>query len=264
MARTKGIIDFEGRIGDLVFYKRNGKPVVRRAGGPTKEMIANSPAFAITRQNNSEFGGCSGIARSLRASLAELKEFHDGEFGNRLTKLFKIITTAQEGPRGQRPIALSSIRSAFDNFEGNEDIAFSTICEIPYKTDHDKSRTTATLRFNKAKLSAINAPKGATHFQLIHALGIVSDFEFDQAKRVHGPVDSNLNGLGVVEYSDYIPLKAKTTPAIKLTAQLPVQALLSEKVNVVQAVAILFIQQIGNKINYPLQQSRTMKIIEVF
>jgi hypothetical protein len=264
MARTKGIIDFEGRIGDIVFYKRNGKPVARRAGGPTKEMIANSPAFARTRQNNTEFGGCSGISRSIRASLSELKGFHDGEFGNRLTKQFKIITSAQEGPLGQRPIVLSSNHSAFDNFEGHEDTAFSTICEIPCKTDHDKSRTSATLRLNKARISAINAPKGATHFQLIHALGIVSDFEFDQVKLVHGPVDSKLNGLGVAEYSDYIPLKAKTTPAIKLTAQLPVQALPSEKINVVQAVAILFIQQIGNKIHYPLKQSRAMKIIEVF
>lgn len=39
MARQDNKLPFVGRIGELIYYKRNGKYFVRRAGYPSKEKL---------------------------------------------------------------------------------------------------------------------------------------------------------------------------------------------------------------------------------
>ena len=57
MSKQKGLIKLEGNIGGISFYVSDGEYLARMANGPSKERIANDPAFKRTRENNKEFGG---------------------------------------------------------------------------------------------------------------------------------------------------------------------------------------------------------------
>ena len=51
MGILKGGIDFTGKVGDLVAYKRDGETVIQTKGGASKEKIYTDPAMAGTKNN---------------------------------------------------------------------------------------------------------------------------------------------------------------------------------------------------------------------
>ena len=46
MAKANGIIQIEGTVDKLTFFKRDGKSFVRQKGGVSKERIASDQALA--------------------------------------------------------------------------------------------------------------------------------------------------------------------------------------------------------------------------
>ncbi|TAI92947.1 hypothetical protein DMA11_25320, partial [Marinilabiliaceae bacterium JC017] len=72
MARQKGVIKLEGRIGDLSFYKTGGEYMARSKGGVDGDRIKNDPAFARTRENGAEFGRAGKSGKLLRNALKGL------------------------------------------------------------------------------------------------------------------------------------------------------------------------------------------------
>ena len=72
MARQKGILKLEGTIGDLTFYRSQGRYLAREKGGVDASRIQNDPAFERTRENGSEFGRAGSSGKLLRNSLREL------------------------------------------------------------------------------------------------------------------------------------------------------------------------------------------------
>ncbi len=71
MASLSGNFDFEGRLGNVTAYRMKGvdKLVLRTRGGPNKNAIKNSPAFAKTRQQNTKWSGCTKAASKMRIAL---------------------------------------------------------------------------------------------------------------------------------------------------------------------------------------------------
>lgn len=103
MAEQTGIIKLKGTIGDLVFYTRNGKQVVRRKPTVSANKRKNDPSFERVRESNREFGMASKLSACLRQKM-KIYSNHDpnGSLNNQLTSaLLKMI---QQGPgfRGQR------------------------------------------------------------------------------------------------------------------------------------------------------------------
>lgn len=72
MARQDNKLPFVGRIGELIYYKRNGKYFVHRAGYPSKEKINTAPEFEKARKLNREFGGCIKVGHDLRKAIGSL------------------------------------------------------------------------------------------------------------------------------------------------------------------------------------------------
>lgn len=72
MAKNIGIIKFEGALGDLVGYMRNGKPVLQRKGGFNGERIKTEARYEGTRKRQSEFGLCARISSLLHKVFAEV------------------------------------------------------------------------------------------------------------------------------------------------------------------------------------------------
>jgi len=69
MAKNVGLIQFNGALGDLVSYERNGVQVIQRKGGFTAARIKTEERYAAVRKRQSEFGKCAKISSVLRQAL---------------------------------------------------------------------------------------------------------------------------------------------------------------------------------------------------
>jgi len=124
-----------------------------------------------------------------------------------------------------------------------------------------RNSTTLTIpAFNP--MSFLNVPSGATHFRLINALSVVSDFIFNPATGAYEPADAVLNELSKIAYSSYLPVDA-VTPLTTIVAGLTGLPTLSTDVSVLASIGIEFYQQVGANY-YLFNAGNAMKVQEVF
>jgi len=98
---------------------------------------------------------------------------------------------------------------------------------------------------------------------LINAVSVISDFAYNATTGVYEALDSTVNELSNVAYSDYMDLNVTIPGAITLTSTLPGNPTLSADVSVLNSVGIEFYQKVG--INYyQLSTGNSLKIQNVF
>lgn len=105
MAKQTGIIRIEGSLEGFNFYMRNGKPVVRKAGGGfTRKSIKSKASMVRVRENNSEFGRVSQAKKTFLQALKQMfGEFKEPELHGRMMKLFLNIKDEDRiSTRGER------------------------------------------------------------------------------------------------------------------------------------------------------------------
>jgi hypothetical protein len=266
MSKQNGLIKLKGSIGGIAFYESGGQHLARIAKGPGKDRISKDPAFARTRENNKEFGGAATAAKALRISLAQVVQtMSDRYFVSRLTKTFKEIGTKDiTGARGQRGILLSANKTVLENLNFDEGRSFSSVFNAPFTATHTAERTNAGIAINSfLPGSFIYAPAGATHFALIHALGVVSDYVYEANLQDYEATDPELNGINVVSRSTVMPVSGAATGNISMAAVLPGSPTMTDSVSVVQCLGIEFYQRVGGS-DYLLAQGNAMKVIKVF
>jgi hypothetical protein len=265
MSKQKGLVRLDGKMGGISFYRLAGEDLARLAGGPTKERILNDPAFVRTRENNSEFGGSATAAKALRIALATgIQSMADFRISSRLTKLFKDINTKGDGTRGQRGVTVSANRSMLLNLEFNERTHFASVFNAPFTYTNNAERTLATVTVQDfLPATYIAAPPGATHFRLIHIIGVVSDYVYNVTTGGYEPSDPTLNTLNAVAYSAITPLNSSRPVNFTLDALLTGTLTMTTTVSVVECLGIEFYQRIGT-VDYILAQNNAMKVINVF
>jgi hypothetical protein len=267
MSKQMGLIKLKGNIGGISFYKSGGEDLARMSGGPTKERILNDSTFARTRENNAEFGGSAMAAKALRmAFVTALQGKGDAHLPARLTKIFKEINSKSPGIRGQRRIALTSYGSLLEGFEFDERVSFSGIFNAPFTVVPTTKRDGSTVTVaNFLPQDCINAPTGATHFRLLSAIGIVSDYLYNNETGHYEPAIPEQNTLNAVVYSAMTLLSATAPVTFNLTAAIPGTPVpeIQDDVCVFQCLGIEFYQHLGTA-DYILSQGNCMKIIKVF
>ncbi|RYG11201.1 MAG: hypothetical protein EOO07_20955 [Chitinophagaceae bacterium] len=176
MAKTSGIVNFEGTVEDLTFYKRNGKTLVRRKGGISGERIKTEPNFVRTRENNSEFGHCCTSSKVLRLAMGTLvHKAKDGKLSNRLMQM---LTRAKNmdstSKRGLRKVGIGimtpSGRQLFNGFDFNKNAPLQSVLFAPYDVDTVNGMV-AIADFVPAE--QLHFPEGATHVSLQSGVAIV-------------------------------------------------------------------------------------------
>ena len=267
MARQTGPLKYKGTLGDVRHFKIKGLTghYAGMVGGPTGDQIKSAPEFARTRENMNEFGGSAAAAKSVRAGLAQLmKQMSDSQLTGRLTGIMKKINLEdQSEARGQRAILISQQGQYLKGLAFNKNVSFDGIFYAPYAITNP-SRIESTLAMNDfVPANFINAPAGATHFRIINALSVISDFQFDDQSKTYVPVSPALNELSVVEYSDYKSLTAAGENNISLVAALPGTPTLNANVSVLASVGIEFYQQVGTTF-YLFNSGNALKIAEIF
>ena len=264
MSKQKGVIKLEGNLGGISFYVSDGQYLARVAGGPSKERIQNDPAFKRTRENNKEFGGSAKAAKALRLSMGGLLQTMAGSrLVSRLTALFKAINLRDTGLRGQRAIKLSANMDIIQNLEFNKKISFSTVFAAPFTASNNVDRNEGTMVIPIfSPDSFINAPSGATHFRLVTALGVISDYEYDAGIKGYVPAVPGQDSLGAVTYGAMLDLTAPTTVQTLVSA-LAGAPVIDAEATVIQTLGIEFFQRIGTE-DYLFAQDNAMKVINVF
>jgi len=261
MAKYSGIVDLKGTIGNLSFYTRKGVRCVRRPGGFSKERLQSDPALRRVREHNNEFGAQSMFAKSLRRALSPLKNFCDGTLHNRLVRIASRVTALTEGIHGQRSVAFSRLKPILDQLELNADKALNSSLSMLIKSIPSPTRNSAALELNIDIPVVVTAPKGSTHFRLVHALAVASDIEYEPALDGFIPVAHQVDGLSAHSQSEYIALKDETTNIVfdtRLNAET-----IPDKATVVEVIGIDFYQAIAHVFE-PFRQGRAAQVVGVF
>lgn len=267
MARQKGHIKYVGTLGEVRHFKIKGNEgyFAGLKGGPTAEQIKTAPGFIRTRENMSEFAACANAGKSVRVGLSALmKQMTDSQFTGRLTAIMKKINIEDGSEaRGQRAVLVSQQPQYLKGLDFNRNISFNGVFSAPFTLTPNVDRNESTLSvpaFNP--LNYLNIPTGATHFRIINALSVISDFVFNPAIGAYEAAEPILNETSNIGYSDYTPINAETA-LIEVVATLPNAPTITVNVAVLGSIGIEFYQQVG--VNYYLfNAGNAMKIQEIF
>jgi len=264
MSKQKGIIKLEGTIGGISFYNSGGQSLARIATGPSKERIAKDQAFQRTRENNKEFAGSAKAAKALRLSMGGLIRTMGGNrITSELTALFKSINLKSPGVRGERQVKLSANRALLKNLEFNSKVRFSSIFSAPYSVSVNTPRNEATVVIEGfLPANALQIPSGATHFNIVCGVGIVSDYTYDASTGTYQAAQPAQDAQGTSTSSTALPVNqavATQTLVVTVSSVPTVHATCSTVVT----LGIEFYQQVDGQL-YLFAQDNAMKVIGVF
>lgn len=267
MARQKGHIKYVGTLGEVRHFKIKGNDgyFAGLKGGPTAEQVKTAPGFIRTRENMSEFAACANAGKSVRIGLSALmKQMTDSQFTGRLTAIMKKINIEDGSEaRGQRAVLVSQQPQYLKGLDFNRNISFNGVFSAPFTLTSNVDKNESTLNvppFNP--LNFLNIPSGASHFRIVNAISVISDFVFNSATGAYEPAEPTLNELSNIAYSSYIPVDAVTT-LVDVVATLPNAPTITTNVAVLGSIGIEFYQQVG--VNYYLfNAGNAMKIQEIF
>jgi len=175
MAKNTGIVQLQGKLGNMIFSK-NGNVSV--AGGSTADKFKSAASMQRTRENAAEFGRAATAGKTLRLAFRMLiQSSGDSLLTSRVTKMMRsLIALDDVNERGQRGV-LDAETEALAGMEFNGNSSFSQTVFAPFTAAID--RATGAVSVNFAALSPLNdiaAPSGTTHIQLV-ATGAIIDFE---------------------------------------------------------------------------------------
>ncbi len=265
MAKQKGFIKLKGSLGGLTFYKNNGKDLIRTTGGIDKSRIEKDPAFKRTRENMSEFGGAASVGKALRQGYASIiKSMSDSSVTGRLTGIMKRINSLGAGKRGQRIFEILTNKAVLEGFEFNKAAPLDAIFYAPNVAPAlDANRSIATWEVPDFNTSTyIQAPEGATHFKLVLASTVLSDYTFNTTSKKYEATNSDDNETNGIAFSTEIPIEGMVGADTTLTVDLGFTAALPATVAVINAIGIIFYQEI-NTLFYELASDNAMKIASI-
>jgi len=179
MARQKGIIKLEGKIGDLSFYKTQDGHLARTKGGVDKSRIANDPAFARTRENGAEFGRAGKGGKLIQKALRTLlQNSADNRVTSRLTKeVVKVVKADTTNARGERTVIAGDVIK-LKGFEFNKGGILSSILFSPFTASVDRPAGVLEIVIPEfTPMIAVEAPPGTTHIKIVSG---GSEIKFDE------------------------------------------------------------------------------------
>ena len=246
MAKSKGIFRVQGNLGGANFYTQDGKSLVRNETSLDRHRILTGPEFKRTRENMAEFGAAALCAGGLRMGLAVLRTtMFDSRVSARITGKIRRAMRSAPGARGQRSVEVvpswSELR-AFQ-FNGNQTLGAVLGLNPSISTSVGRDSMDWTVPAFDPDLIVI-PPVGASHFRLVGALSVVSDFVYNATDLRYEASDPILHGIGSTVRSAEIPLIGAYAGQV-LTVSLPPGVNPGAGVGVAGCIGIEFLQLIN-------------------
>ena len=268
MARQLGHVNYGGTIGGIRHFKIKGLSgnFAGLKGGATSDQIKNDSAFVRTRENMNEFGGCAIVGKSLRTGLAQImKQMSDPQLAGRLTGIMKNINLEDQAEaRGYSAILVSVQPQYLLGLNFNRNNSFEGLFTGEVETLASAERDSVTMNVKPfSTLNNVNAPAGATHFRLVNAITVLSDFAFNATTKVYEPIEPTLNETSKITYSDYIELGSSVTNSLTVESVLPGTPAMTADVSLISCVGIEFYQKVGANY-YIFSVGNSLKIKNIF
>lgn len=248
MSKQDGLLQFNGAIENLSFYKTKRGYSVRKRSGVSGARISNDPVFQRTRENCQEFGRAGNAGKLLRTAFRNmLNNIADKGATPRLTREFiKVVKADAISDRGLRNVIDGEI-GFIENFEFNSGSLMDTSLYAPLTVNIDRVAGTGTVdlpSFNP--MEDVQAPEGATHF--IITCGI-SAIDFAGAKFESAMVSSEV-----------LVLNSNNTAPLNLMASISPNSTFP----IFLALSIEFVQVVNGK-PYKLSNGtyNSMKVVAV-
>lgn len=203
MGKQTSVVQIEGSVGNLTFYKSKDGYCVRQ------KASSRSSNSDRTKENMQEFARAAVGAKYIRTAFASIiKEMKDSFLVRRLNQdMALIIKTDTVSPRGYRNLADADIEQ-LQGFEFNSDKTLSSVLKMPYTATIDRATGIMKVEidsFIPSKL--IENPEGATHFRYTIA-GAMVNFE-------------NGDHVTAQNTSEELLLANVAGPALSMEVQLP-------------------------------------------
>lgn len=265
MAKFKSIVRLRGDVSGVNFYQNDGDLLARNTTSLTKEKIMKDPAFKRTRENMSEFGGMAKPGVPLRQALGDYyRTIQSGRANGRYSSAISRIIKRGVGARGQRACTISANQQFIKGFEFNDELNFSGSFGAPFTITPNPTNTSFILEvppFTPNRKLLI--PAGSTHFQIMVAAVVLSDYQFDGDIEEYVPLDAAANGVYDMVESPMLDNLLTISTTTTLTATLPGLATLPANTSVAIVMALVFFEEVGADY-YQFETGATMKIVDVY
>jgi hypothetical protein len=264
MAIQTGAIKYRGSFKSIRNYVNLHDPLTYAGekGGANRDLIMNNPAFARTRENMCEFGGCGVAVKAIRRGFLNLlPEQTDKYFTGRLMNLVKRINRDDpDGVRGKRAIIFSGDRPLLSTMVFNKLQDIADMLENQFAWEHPITRASAKLTLTALTIKPVLIPEGATHYRVQNHVSIISDYTYNEANRRYEPL-SQLNTMSAHIYSEYTAVGTALTDEI--VAAFPAGTAPTDDDTVIQCIGVEFYQKSGVNAYLPLKGS-SMKVVDTF
>lgn len=198
MAKVDGIVEIQGTVKGMTFYRSKDGQLVRAKGGISKNRMKNDPAFQRTRENGVEFGHTAKMSQLIRKSVSSLlAQAKDGRVSSRLAQaLSGVKNQDMESGRGDRRVSIGlqsdEGKRLLKGFNFNNRASFDSVFRGEYALDAETGAVTLT-DFNPVTHLAV--PGGGTHVRLSVAMSVV-DFEIGSYQTTYSnPLTLALTGV---------------------------------------------------------------------
>ncbi|NWJ49456.1 MAG: hypothetical protein HXX14_10115 [Bacteroidetes bacterium] len=259
MAIQTGAIKYRGSFKSIRNYVNlhDENTYAGEKGGANRDLIMNNPAFARTRENMVEFGGCGVAVKALRLGFLNLlPDQTDKNFTGRLMRIVKEVNRRDiEGVKGKRGIYFSEARPTLATMVFNVLESVTESLKLFFLCSHPVGKVDATLKVTDLVIKPILIPKGATHFRVQNHLSVISDYAYSEMSHRY-EASNELNGQSVFKYSEYTPIGTALTAEIK--AAFPEGTVVGDDCSIIQCVGVEFYVSTNGAHYLPLKGSSMM------
>lgn len=210
MAKVDGIVEIQGTVKGMTFYRSKDGQLVRAKGGINKKRMKHDPAFQRTRENGAEFGHAAKMSQLLRKTVSSLvSQAKDSRVSSRLGQtLIAVKNLDMDSARGARKVAYGlqteEGKRLLKGFNFNGRASFDSVFRGDYMLDPVTGAVTFT-NFNPQLQLAV--PGGGTHVRMSVAMSVV-DFETG----VYQTTYSDKTTLPLVDESSTLHLEPVSVP----------------------------------------------------
>lgn len=164
MAKNIGLIKFEGSLGDVVGYPRNGKYVLQRKGGFNGERTRTEERYEGTRQRQSEFGRCATLASVFKRVFQSYLDFVPDSYVYSWiqSKLLEVKACDVASAKGDKTVGKGLMteqgKLLMEKMHFNRAASLRTVLHVPFQVDLVEGRFSIA-GFSVA--AGLSFPKGA-------------------------------------------------------------------------------------------------------
>jgi len=210
MGVRKSVVKIHDPQDEMRVYKIRGvdKTIIARKGGPTSEEVKSGENYSGLRKNQKEFAAASNLASTLRHSLPKkMAKICEPYVSGKLTAEFRNLAQMSQGDVGKRPIMISANGKSLEGFDFNPNCPLKEV--FPQNIMVMNGSTYGQLIVHVPSFTPsedLEGPEGATHYQIISHLVLLSDYTYQSKSKEYNPSEPEFHARHITNENPIHPL----------------------------------------------------------